>query len=142
MAATAMLDIVVADTENRRAHNTGRSAGEDWIADAVRDTVVMVLCSEARRLVPEECGLEGGNFAGAGGMHSLSSQYTDSSQMAGNFRCSHLLRIGRMGALTPHCAQNPPSLYRRWLVLLDRHLIVQDNEWGAGYQMPIDCPLR
>lgn len=47
MAARVMLDIVVADTEDRRAHNTGRS-GECWVADAARDIAAMVLCSEAR----------------------------------------------------------------------------------------------
>ena len=34
MAAMAMLDIVIAGTEDRRAHNTGRS-GERWVGDVV-----------------------------------------------------------------------------------------------------------
>lgn len=67
MAAMAMLDIVIAGTEDRRAHNTGRS-GEDWIADGLRDIVVMVQCSEGRRLVLDECGLEVDSFVGVDGM--------------------------------------------------------------------------
>jgi len=102
MAAMAMLDIVAADTDNRRAHSTGRS-DEYWIADAVQDIVAMEPCSEARHLVPDGRGLEVGNFAVVDGMRSASLLYTDLTRMAGNLRCTRLHHIGRMGALMPCC---------------------------------------
>jgi hypothetical protein len=103
MAAMAMLDIVAAGIDNRRAHSTGRS-GEHWIADAVQDIVAMVPCSEARHLVPDGRGLDAGNFAVVDGMHLASPRYTDLTPVTGKPRCTRLHHIGRMGALIPYCA--------------------------------------
>ena len=62
MAAKAMLDIVVVG-KNRHARSTGKSGDRGWVADAAQDIVALVQRSEARHLVPAECGFEVGNFA-------------------------------------------------------------------------------
>lgn len=133
----AMLGIVVVDTENRHARSTGRS-DECWVADAARDIAVRVPCSEARYLVPDERGFEGGNFAVVDGMHSVSSLHIDLTPKAGRPRYSHLLRIGQMGALMQYCAQGPPSLDRRLLAPLGKHLMVRDSVGSVGCPLTID----
>lgn len=95
--------------------------------------------SEARQWVPDERGLEMGNFVGAGDRCLASLICTDLTQMAGNFRYSRLHHIGRLGGLTPCCVQYPPSLDRRRLAPLGRHLIVQDSGGSVGCQLAIDC---
>jgi len=138
-AAMVMLDIVVAGTGDRHAHNKGTSA-EDWIADVLRDIVAMGPCSEARHLVPGECGLEVGNLAVVDDMRSAMPPHTDLALVAGNLRYSRLLHTERVGALIPCCAQNSPLSDRRRLAPLDRHLIVRDNAWVVEHQLPIGCP--
>lgn len=137
MAAMVMLDIVVVGTENRHAHNTGKF-GEYCVADAVQDIDAVLLCNEARHLVPGERDLEVGNFAVVGGMRLARRLHTDLTPTAGKFQCNRLLHIERMGALAPYCVQRQPSLDRHWLALLGRRLIAQDNEEDVGNQLPID----
>jgi len=101
----------------------------------------MVLCSEARQLVPDERGLEVDNFAVVDGMRLASPPCIGLTPMTGNLRCSRLHHIGRMDGLARYCVEYLPSLDKCYqLAPLGMYSRMGDNERGVGSRLAIDCP--
>jgi len=129
MGARVMLDIVIADTENRCDRHRGRYAGRRS-AVVARGIGAMPPSSEVRHFVPDGGGLEKGNFAEVGGgMHRALLQHIGSTPRRNR---SPLLRTGQ------HVVACAVLTSRRWLAPR-RHSSVGDNEREVGCRRTIDC---
>jgi len=129
MGARVMLDTVIADTGNRCGRNTERYA-ERRSAVVARGIGAMPPSSEVRHFVPDDCGLEMGNFAEVDGMHRALLPHIGSTPTRNR---SPLLHTGQHAGPCAVLLNN-----RRWLAPR-RHSSVGDNEKDVGRWPTTDC---